>query len=378
MKLKAANSVLCFAGLASASLLTPSFASPQTACLSYQQTTGKQGQVVMQLNNRCDKPIQVSLQTNQPRSVSLHFAKADFQPAVIGYWQNFNNPAQTPVKLTDIPAGYTVVSIAFADIAADGTVSFHLQGPPYDTMANGDAAFRADIKALQARGIKVLLSLGGQNGTYPVNNVDQQNRFTQTLEGVIKDYGFDGVDYDFESGLTTSNAQYLANTTTILKNDFPRFYVTIAPETVDVYWQNYAAGKYNALLASGLVNAVQVQLYNSGCMNSSQPGSPCYSESTEDFAVSQADSTIQTWQQHQIANASSLYVLGFPATQGAAGGGYMDPAIVVKAMHCLQSGKECDSYVPQHTYPNLGGVMSWDINWDAKNHYQFVNAVSKG
>ncbi len=298
---------------------------------------------------------------------------------LIGYWQNFTNPAETPVKLTDIPAGYNIVTVAFADMSADGTVSFTLQGPPYSTMKDGVTIFKNDIKILQKNGVKVLLSLGGQNSYYQINNTTEENNFIATLEPIMTSYGFDGLDYDLENGLTSANASYLQDATKKMKQDLAaqgkNLFITIAPETLDVYWQVFPNGKYDSLIRAGVIDLVQVQLYNSGCMPSYKPGSPCYSQGSEDFIVSNADSTIQTWKKMGIPNPEVLYAAGLPATQNAAGGGYLDPTIVKKALTCLQTSTQCDTYTPTESYPTLTNVMTWDINWDAKNNYLFEKTI---
>ena len=298
-----------------------------------------------------------------------------------GYWQNFTNPAETPVLLSAIPSGYKTVIIAFADLANDGTASFNLQGPPYSTLQDGVTQFNNDIKTLQARGVKVLLSLGGQNGYYSLNSLSAQQNFVNSLKTIIADYGFDGLDYDFENGLTNANSTYLVAATSTLKQDFASagktLIFTTAPETIDVYWQLFHSGKYDQLIQAGLINSVQTQLYNSGCMLSYKPGSPCYGQASEDFIVSQVDSTIQTWIKNGVSNADSLYVPGLPATATAAGGGYVDPVTVKKAFTCLRTLSECDTYIPTQAYPKLTVGMTWDINWDAKNNYAFVQALTQ-
>lgn len=283
------------------------------------------------------------------------------------------------MKLTDIPAGYKRVVIAFADMASDGTASFSVQAPAYVALPNADEAFKNDIKLLQSRGVKVLISFGGQNGIYQINDVTQKNKFIATLEDIITKYGFDGVDYDIENGLTNANSHYLVEATKVLKENFAAkgksLIFTLAPETIDVYWQTFPNGKYDALIQSGLISTVQVQLYNSGCMPGYLPGSSCYSQGTVDFIVSQADSTIQTWLKGGVQNAESLYVAGLPASTSAAGGGYVDPATLKKAATCLASLKECGSYIPTKTYPEFSGFMTWSVNWDASNGYQFEKTV---
>jgi chitinase len=295
-----------------------------------------------------------------------------------GYWQNWysNNSTQAPVKLTDIPTNYQTVIIAFADLATNGSVSFSVQGSPY---AGDSKTFKNDIKTLQSQGRKVLISIGGQNASFNVNNQTQENQFVSSLSGVITAYGFDGVDYDIEHGLSQSNAKYLVSATSRLKNSFnakgKTLIFTTAPETLDTYFAYLQNGKYTALIKSGLVDRVQVQLYNSGCMPGNMAGSLCYQQGTVDFIVSQVDSTIRAFKAAGIQNAERLYVAGFPSAPAAAGGGYTDPSIIKKALTCLRTGKQCGQYKPASTYPNFNQLMNWSINYDAKNQYSFSKAL---
>lgn len=295
-----------------------------------------------------------------------------------GYWENWQN-AYNPnlnLRLSDIPTSYNTVIIAFADLHANGTVTFTLQAPPYYNQTDGVAQFKNDIQSLQQQGRKVLLSLGGQNGFYQVNNDAQNAQFIQSLEQLIDEYHFDGIDYDLENGLNTTNEDYLLKATKELSTHYnQKLIFTLAPETFDTYWQMFPNGKYDKLIQSGLINAVQVQFYNSGCMPGNQADSACFAEGTEDFIVSQADSTMQIWQQHGIKNVANLFSLGFPSALNAAGGGYTDPTIIKNALTCLQTGKQCATYIPTQTYPNLSQIMTWDISLDAINGYAFANNI---
>ncbi|MYS43395.1 chitinase, partial [Streptomyces sp. SID5998] len=73
--------------------------------------------------------------------------------AVTGYWQNFNNGA-TVQKISDVPAAYDIIAVAFADATTTpGAVTFNL-----DSAGLGGYSvdqFKADIKAKQAAGKKV-------------------------------------------------------------------------------------------------------------------------------------------------------------------------------------------------------------------------------
>lgn len=305
---------------------------------------------------------------------------SDSDSHFIGYWQNYRNSATLPVRLTDIPDGFDIVTIAFASVNPNGNVKFTLQGPPYKDTADGLPRFKEDIKSLQNNGVKVLLSLGGMNSFFHVDNPKKATNFLTSLEKIITEYGFDGVDYDLEGDLNRKNTIYLLEVTRTLKSDFEKkdapLFLTVAPQSIDVNWQ-VSQGKYDPLINEGLVDAVSVQLYNSTCKRSFKSGSPCYAPGTQDFIVSQADSTIQAWKKRGVKQPESLYVIGLAATNYGTNSGYARPEIVKKALSCLKTGKECATYTPTKTYPQLGGLMSWNINWDAKNKYSFVNALSE-
>jgi chitinase len=50
--------------------------------------------------------------------------------------------------------------------------------------------------------------------------------------------------------------------------------------------------------------------------------------------------------------------------------------VVDDALSCLASGADCGSFVPPQTWPGIRGVMTWSINWDAANGYNFADTVS--
>lgn len=303
-------------------------------------------------------------------------ASAYDEPMIVGYWHNFKNSAPQ-LRLIEIPDAYSIVNIAFASVNPNGTVNFSVQGPPYKLTINGKERFKEDIRSLQKKGVKVLLSLGGMNSYLHLDNDIEMNNFIQSAEQIIRDYGFDGVDYDFEGKVNPIATAYLLKATRKIKEDFTTpLLVSVCPESSDVHWQA-SQGKYDQLIDSGLIDLVFVQLYNTRCKRSHQPNSSCFSPGTQDFIVAQADSTIQSWVKRGIKNAESLYVIGLPAEKNASTNGYTDPHIIRKALLCLTKGYDCDKYKPTKTYPHLGGVMTWSINWDANNNYNFVNTLTE-
>ena len=57
-----------------------------------------------------------------------------------------------------------------------------------------------DINSLRDQGIPVIVSIGGQNGHVELNTVAEKNEFVEGLKNIVDEYGFDGIDLDFEGG----------------------------------------------------------------------------------------------------------------------------------------------------------------------------------
>src|SRR4051812_20999677 len=64
---------------------------------------------------------------------------------------------------------------------------------------------------------------------------------------------------------------------------------------------------------------------------------------------------------------------GAPATVNA-GNGYVAPAAVQQAFGCLAKGTNCGGYTLRGgAHSDLRGLMTWSINWDHFNGYEFQN-----
>lgn len=106
----------------------------------------------------------------------------------------------------------------------------------------------ADVAAKRAKGKKVILSLGGQNGSVSVGNTAEATNFTNSLYAIITKYGFDGIDLDLENGVAQGAAiqTYLPIAVKNLKTKVGNsFYLSMAPEWV------YVEGDIRAMAASG-------------------------------------------------------------------------------------------------------------------------------
>ncbi|MGW2818179.1 chitinase [Streptomyces sp. NPDC001415] len=282
--------------------------------------------------------------------------------AVTGYWQNFNNGA-TVQKISDVPANYDIIAVAFADATTTpGAVSFTL-----DTNGLGGYTvdqFKADIAAKHAAGKSVVISIGGQNGTISVSDSTSASNFANSVYSLMQTYGFDGVDIDLENGL---NSTYMTQALKSLSAKAgSKLVITMAPQTIDMQSPSNEYFK-TALNIKDILTVVNMQYYNSGSMNGCD--GKVYSQGTVDFLTALACIQLQG------GLDPSQVGLGLPASTSGAGSGYVSPSVVNAALDCLTQGTNCGSFKPSKTYPGLRGAMTWSTNWDASSGQAWSNAV---
>ncbi|MFC7262226.1 chitinase [Streptomyces lutosisoli] len=282
--------------------------------------------------------------------------------AVTGYWQNFNNGA-TVQTIAAVQSQYDIIAVAFADATSTpGAVSFTL-----DSAGLGGYTvdqFKADIKAKQAAGKKVIISIGGQNGTVSVSDSASATNFANSVYSLMQTYGFDGVDIDLENGL---NATYMSQALRSLSSKAgSSLVITMAPQTIDMqstsntYFQT-------ALNIKDILTVVNMQYYNSGSMLGCD--GKVYSQGSVDFLTALACIQLEG------GLDPSQVGLGLPASTSGAGSGYVSPTIVNNALDCLAKGTNCGSFKPSKTYPTLRGAMTWSTNWDASAGNAWSSAV---
>ena len=285
---------------------------------------------------------------------------------LMGYWQDFANGA-TPLTLADVPASYNLVAVAFgAATDTPGQVSFSLD-PTLASDLGGytQQQFINDIATLQARGQKVILSVGGADGAISVDDAASASAFASSVYALIQQYGFNGVDVDLENGVDPT---YMASALEQLESDVgSSLIITLAPQTVDT--QSTGDDYFElALDIKSILTMINTQYYNSGTMNGCDGN--VYAEGTENFITALACTELEG------GLSPSQVGVGLPASTSAAGSGYVTPSVVDDALDCLASGANCGSFVPPQTWPGIRGAMTWSINWDAANGYSFADTVS--
>lgn len=286
----------------------------------------------------------------------------------MGYWQDFSNGAAC-LTIAQVPTTYNIIAVAFANSTTTaGQVSFSIDSGLASCISGGYTAaqFTADIATAHSRGQKVIISVGGADGTVSVTDSTSAANFATSVDQLITTYGFDGVDIDLENGVTPS-----AMTTALqqLANMDPGLIITLAPQTTDV---QSTSSDYLALALniSNILTMMNTQYYNSGSMNGCDGN--VYSEGGVNFFTALACIQLES-----NLNPDQIG-LGAPASASAAGSGVVAPSIVVDALDCLAEATNCGTFVPPTKWPTIRGAMTWSINWDASNGFSFANTVSAG
>ncbi|MEU3146385.1 glycoside hydrolase family 18 protein [Streptomyces sp. NPDC006999] len=282
--------------------------------------------------------------------------------AVTGYWQNFDNGAAVQ-RIADVPAQYDIIAVAFADATGTpGAVTFNLDSAGL----NGYTVdrFKADVRAKQAAGKKVIISVGGEKGTVSVNDAASATNFADSVYAVMQEYGFDGVDIDLENGL---DATYMTQALRSLSAKAgPDMILTMAPQTIDMQSTSNSYFR-TALNVKDILTVVNMQYYNSGSMLGCD--GKVYSQGSVDFLTALACIQLEG------GLHPSQVGLGLPASTRGAGSGYVSPTVVNNALDCLTRATNCGSFKPSKTYPGLRGAMTWSTNWDATAGNAWSDAV---
>ncbi len=283
-----------------------------------------------------------------------------------GYWQNFVNGA-TPLRISSVPTTYDIIAVAFAEASATaGAVTFTVDSGLSSALGGySDAQLRSDIATVHSRGQKVVLSVGGERGSVAVNSSTAATNFANSIVSLMSSFGFDGVDIDLENGI---NATYMEQALrNIRSRTSSSLIITMAPQTIDMQSTGTA---YFALALNirDILTIVHTQYYNSGSMLGCDQQF-AYSQGTINFMTALACIQLQS------ALRPDQVAIGLPASSSAAGGGYVSPSVVNSALDCLAKRTSCGSFVPATAWPSIRGAMTWSINWDASNGYNFANTV---
>ncbi|RKS09389.1 chitinase [Nocardiopsis sp. Huas11] len=301
------------------------------------------------------------------------------------------------VDLADVPDQWDIIHLAFAEPTSptSGQLEFSLCPAQECPGVPSEQEFTAQIDAAQARGKKVVLSVGGQNGQVALETAAARDAFVSSASEIIDRYGLDGIDIDFEGHslyLDADDTDFRSPTTPVVTHLIEAlralgarygddFVLTMAPETffVQVGHQFYGqgpwggadprAGAYLPVIHAlrDQITLLHVQHYNSGPVLGLD--GRYHQMGTADFHQAMADMVLTGFPvagdpEHFFPPLDPAQVaIGLPASPYA-GNGHTSVAQVQAAWDCLTTGAACSGYTPASAHPGLRGLMAWSINWD--------------
>jgi chitinase len=336
--------------------------------------------------------------------------------ALIGYLHASFANGSGYLRMADVPAEWDIINLAFGEPTSvtSGDIRFRLcpvgECPGVET----EAEFIAAIRAKQAQGKKVLISIGGQNGQVQLSTPTARDAFVSSVSAIIDRYGLNGLDIDFEGhslSLNTGDTDFRNPTTPVIVNLISAlrtlktrygagFVLTMAPETffVQLGYQFYGSGPFGGqdpragsylpviYALRNDITVLHVQDYNSGPIMGLD--NQYHTMGGADFHVAMTDMLLAGFP--VAGNTANMFpalredqvAFGTPAAVSA-GNGYVAPAGVQQAVNCLVRATNCGGYTPRSgTNPGFRGLMTWSINWDRyynwefkNNHEPFLNAL---
>ncbi|MFC7825659.1 chitinase [Streptomyces sp. NPDC057375] len=324
--------------------------------------------------------------------------------ALVGYLHASFANGSGYTRMADVPDSWDVIDLAFGEPTSVTSGDIRFERCPVAECPNveSDAEFKAAIKAKQAAGKKVLISIGGQNGQVQLTTTAARDKFVSSVSAIIDEYGLDGLDIDFEGHSLSLNADdtdfknpktpvivNLISAVKTLKAKYgDGFVLTMAPETffVQLGYQYYGTGKWGgqdprAGAYLPVIHALRddltllhVQDYNSGSIMGLD--NQYHSMGGADFHIAMTDMLLTGFPVAGDANnvfpplRPDQVAIGMPASTQA-GNGHVSPAEVNKALNCLTKKTDCGSYATHGTWPALRGLMTWSINWDRYSNWEF-------
>lgn len=311
---------------------------------------------------------------------------------MIGYWAGYGAAGST-FPLRDVSPQWDVIIVAFATPdknAPEGTMQFH-------TPAGLETEqFKGDIAYLKSQGRKVMISLGGGGQHFTLADPQRVPNFVSSVTRIVSDYGFDGIDIDFESPSlsiapgdtdfrhpTTPSIMNLISAVRQLHKHFGRgFMVSLVPEGTQIPsgYPSYG-GQFGSYLpiAYGIrdiLSFIDVQDYNTPPLQGLD--GEIYQPGTVDYHAAMTELLLQGF---AVGGDPKQFFPPMPAGKVAVGflTGDTTPNIVSQAMGYIITGK-----APAGTkyklrnpngYPAMIGAMFWTIDADRRGNYNFSNIV---
>jgi chitinase len=311
---------------------------------------------------------------------------------LIGYWEGYGDAAST-FPLRDVSPQWDVILVAFATPAKnapEGTMQFQVPA------GMDPAVFKADVARLKSQGRKVMISLGGGGEHFTLADPARVPLYVSTVTRIVSEYGFDGIDIDFESPSlsidpgdtdfrhpTTPSIVNLISALRQLHDHFgPGFMISLVPEGTQIPsgYPSYG-GQFGSYLAityaiRDILSFIDVQDYNTPPLEGLD--GEIYQPGTVDYHAAMTELLLHGF---NVGGDPQQFYPPLPADKVAVGFLTPDttPTIVSEAMDYLITGKAPagTSYQLRRAggYPGMIGAMFWTINDDRREGYNYSNRI---
>ncbi len=311
---------------------------------------------------------------------------------LIGYWAGYGAAGST-IPLREVSPQWDVIIVAFSTPdknAPEGTMQFH-------TPAGLDTEqFKADIAYLKGHGRKVMISLGGGGQHFTLADPKRVPNFVSSVTRIVAEYGFDGIDIDFESPSlsidpgdtdfrhpTTPSIVNLISALRQLHDHFGAgFMISLVPEGTQIPsgYPSYG-GQFGSYLAitfaiRDILSFIDVQDYNTPPLQGLD--GEIYQPGTVDYHAAMTELLLHGF---NVGGDPKQFFPPMPANKVAVGflTGDTTPTIVNQAMDYIITGK-----APAGTtyklrepagYSGMIGAMFWTIDADRRGNHNFSNVV---
>ena len=318
---------------------------------------------------------------------------------LIGYWTG-TGQGGTLLRLRDVSPQWDVIIVAFADVnhqAPEGTMRLHvgpmagMPGQPQMDLGQ----MKEDIAWLKSRGKKVLISLGGGGEYFTLAQKTSIPTFVSSVTQIVQDYGFDGIDLDFESPslvmdpgdvdfrhpTTPSIVNLIAALKELREHFRPGFMLSLVPEGPQIPggYVGYGGqfGSYLPLLwgVRDILSFVDVQDYNTPPFEGLD--GEIYQLGSVNYDAAMTELLLQGF---PVSGRAGDLFPPVPADKVAVGFlvGTATPELVTGAMRYLITGRAPENVTYRlrrpDGYPAMVGAMFWTIDDDRYENYSFSNS----
>ena len=311
---------------------------------------------------------------------------------LIGYWAGYGN-AQSIFPIREVSPQWDIVLVAFATPdrnAPEGTMQFR-------TPAGLDTAqFKADIAWLKSQGKKVMISLGGGGQHFTLADPKRVPAFVASVTQIVGEYGFDGVDIDFESpslSIDPGDTDFRHPTTPSIVNVIsalrqlrehlgPGFLISLVPEGTQIpaglptYGGQFGSYLPIAQALRDVLFFMDVQSYNTPPLQGLD--GEIYQPGTVDYHTAMTELLLHGF---QVGGDPKQFFEPLPAEKVAVGflTGDTTPTTVSRAMDYLIKGKVPAGVTYQlrtpSGYPGMLGAMFWTVDADRRGNYNYSNSI---